>query len=612
MVKTKSINNYEENMVEDLFISSKFPPNNDISGIVLSKRIINLNKKVDVLCANIEGDTDLQITKLINQYIHKKMMINLDFVPNTQNSIIQFIKKGYEEIEKNGTEYKTITSRAWTIDSHFMALYYKIKHPNVKWVGEFSDPLSINTNNKVRKAIKLNLIPDEYFNILNKNIDIINVKYSKNFSKVSKEDNVYYLCEYLTFLFADKILFTNKNQRRIMLTNLSDELKEFVLLKSEIKPHPILPKKYYNIEKSNYSLDPEYIHFGYFGTYLGKRHLETLFYAFELLDDSILNKIKIHMFVPDSKLINANLINLKIYNSIEIGNKIPLLEFLNLLTKFDVLLVNDLITKDTFEINPYLPSKLSDYLGSGTDIWAIIERGSILSQTSIKYKSFVDDYPSAYNELIKILSDKKLIENDPTPINYNFFENRITDLNNHIYELNIRLIFLERRINNYKKRVNSLKKENEMINYKNRKKIIQYEQLLKKSENKFKKINNLDETISLKNIEISYYRNRIKFLDKIFLSPLSYLYLLLFSSAECFINIKLYYAIRHSNWFNRGYYIKYNKDVSTFKWMKIFSPELHFVCHGFNEKRNIENMNVYKNNKIQLIQNLKIKKNKLY
>ena len=39
-------------------------------------------------------------------------------------------------------------------------------------------------------------------------------------------------------------------------------------------------------------------------------------------------------------------------------------EFLNLTTKFDCLIVNDANTKDYKEINPYLPSKLSDYLGS--------------------------------------------------------------------------------------------------------------------------------------------------------------------------------------------------------------------------------------------------------
>ena len=49
------------------------------------------------------------------------------------------------------------------------------------------------------------------------------------------------------------------------------------------------------------------------------------------------------------------------------------LDFLNLTTKFDVLIATDLSTYDNFKINPYLPSKIADYTGSGRDIWMIYE-----------------------------------------------------------------------------------------------------------------------------------------------------------------------------------------------------------------------------------------------
>ena len=68
-----SLNRYDENLklkeeldnvIEDLYITSKFPPLNDVSGIVLSKRIIKLNKKVDVLYADLNGDKDFEIYNL--------------------------------------------------------------------------------------------------------------------------------------------------------------------------------------------------------------------------------------------------------------------------------------------------------------------------------------------------------------------------------------------------------------------------------------------------------------------------------------------------------------------------------------------------------------------
>ena len=38
----------------------------------------------------------------------------------------------------------------------------------------------------------------------------------------------------------------------------------------------------------------------------------------------------------------------------------------------------DAVVTEYMGVNPYLPSKLSDYLGSDTPIWAIVEKGSSL------------------------------------------------------------------------------------------------------------------------------------------------------------------------------------------------------------------------------------------
>ena len=44
------------NDVDKLVISFKFPPDNDVSGIVVAKRIINDNSKVDVLHNHIDEE----------------------------------------------------------------------------------------------------------------------------------------------------------------------------------------------------------------------------------------------------------------------------------------------------------------------------------------------------------------------------------------------------------------------------------------------------------------------------------------------------------------------------------------------------------------------------
>lgn len=50
---------------------------------------------------------------------------------------------------------------------------------------------------------------------------------------------------------------------------------------------------------------------------------------------------------------------------------------------YDYLLVNDAETKGIKPLNPYLPSKVSDYLGANVPFWALVEAGSPLSGMSL-------------------------------------------------------------------------------------------------------------------------------------------------------------------------------------------------------------------------------------
>ena len=52
-----------------------------------------------------------------------------------------------------------------------------------------------------------------------------------------------------------------------------------------------------------------------------------------------------------------------------VGPYVRYLEFLNLTTKFDCLIVNDAATGASHARNPYLPSKWADYRGAGTPVW---------------------------------------------------------------------------------------------------------------------------------------------------------------------------------------------------------------------------------------------------
>ena len=111
-----------------------------------------------------------------------------------------------------------------------------------------------------------------------------------------------------------------------------------------------------------------------------------------------------------------------------------------------------------------------------------------------------------------------------------------------------------------------------------------YIKQLSKIENKEYCISCFKDEISNNHAEIRYLKNNT-FTKKI-LSPIGYLYLIFKSKPkEISLNLKLFKTLKESECFDIGFYLNNNKDLIKSKWCKYFSPELHYVCNGFTEKR---------------------------
>lgn len=372
---------------DELIISYFFPPSNNISGVVLAKRIINDNKKVDVLTTNQDNSLD-DFSQIINDFIKNKIFVDVSYPKDSPKGIFEFINNSLKVLSPN---YKTVTSRSWLMSNHFLALTYKLENPNVFWRAEFSDPLLHDIKNTVNLKEKHKIDNEEFFNKINSHI--------KDYPKIKNLSSTFFTIEYLTFLFADEIIFTNENQCDMMIGQFPIDLKDLIIEKSVISAHPTLPEKYYHLTKSTFELNPKKINIAYFGNFhYPERDFDAVFKAFDMLDS---DKIRLYIFLKNRSSITVS--NENIYLKKPLGY----LEFLNATTEFDVLLVNDVSTKGYWPKNPYLPSKLSDYLGSKTDIWAVTEKESTLDKVEVKYKSHVDDYKSNLNVLNQILKDRK-------------------------------------------------------------------------------------------------------------------------------------------------------------------------------------------------------------
>lgn len=409
---------------DELYISHWFPPNGNVSGINVYKRILCNKRKVDIFQGNFNLSND-EFDE-INKYVENKFYLDVEGELDTPESILHSIKSSMN-ILKN--DYKKIHSRSWVMQNHFIALEYKLLNPNVFWTAEFSDPVILNISNKVRTNKKFNLNNPEYIRKVNRHIGELNEKNNVSFSLIENDSSVFFLTEYLTYLFADKIIFTNENQMNVMLNQFDETVKQFVADKSEIQMHPTLDGEFYHIKNVDLNLDDECINLAYFGRdYYGKRHFESLFYAVESLNHKFKDKIKVYLFIEDVNLIKSLIKPLDASNNFIVKKPLNYFEFLNATTQFDVLIVNDVVTGDEWPINPYLPSKLSDYLGSSSDIWALYENGSTLSKFDLKYKSDISDFKSCRNQIVKIFEDNGFVDEDFS-CDENYFIKRLTTLN---------------------------------------------------------------------------------------------------------------------------------------------------------------------------------------
>lgn len=400
--KTKSPQ-LPEKSAEKLVISYCFPPYADSSGNVMAKRVREHGEVVDVIQSDMGEvrDVNKHLDIITEGLIEDKIVIDSDSgdVFGNWDLIYDFCKKGLKKIDENVQrkgEYKEIYSRALLPASHFLAFEAKIRYPNTKWIAEFSDPVLYDDKGDLRYS-KIN---DQKF--LNK----VNTLLKKQNLPKYKDANLFFLCEYLPYAFADEIVFTNENQKKHMINRFPfREISGIVKKKARVNRHPSLREEFYYLFESDYSIDESYVNIAYFGRDYETRNLNDVFNALNKLNDHHKDLCKIHIFTMNVKQFEKSVENNSIKNNLVVNPYVNFFEFLNLTTKFDCLIINDYSQKHVREINPYLPCKLSDYIVSGTDIWAIHEENSVLSKIDLKYKSISGDLDSTKRILKKIIED---------------------------------------------------------------------------------------------------------------------------------------------------------------------------------------------------------------
>jgi hypothetical protein len=222
----------------------------------------------------------------------------------------------------------------------------------------------------------------------------------------AEELRVFGWSERLVYALADEIVFTNPHQRDLMLGYCEDPaLVQRARSVAQVHSHPVLPARYYEFAPVDIDCPRNAVHLAYFGVFYGTRDLGDLVSALVRLRQEEREQLCLHVFTPEPDKLALEMVRVGLAGTVRVAPYKPVLEFLNLTTQFDVLVVNDATTAAHHSLNPYLPSKVADYVGSGTPVWAIYEEGSMLASLDFAHRSRLGDVEQALTVLRSLIRD---------------------------------------------------------------------------------------------------------------------------------------------------------------------------------------------------------------
>lgn len=385
----------------DLAISYCFLPFSDTAAVVAAKAISEREKIVDVISADMRSvrNIDPSLNFLCAQWIENQFMLNCPVSFNNWSHLLEFAKQAVEIADKRqkskGFLYETVYTRALWAGSHLAGILYKMQNPWVKWSAEFSDPLRFGVDGEKRTG---RIVEDASYERI---CEVIESRYGADL----QFETIFDLIEAASFLLADELIFTNENQLSYMLSKWPSDLANLANQKALVRPHPAPSSESYDAVPTDFEVTRGRCNIGYFGAFYHNRGLGDVFSAIVNMRQASREKIKLNVFTNSVKDVEQEIDRLGLSGEVSVQGYLPYLEFLNVAKKMDVLLVNDVKSGAGLEINPFLPSKYSDYRNSGAKIWGIIEEGSALSRMDMSYESSVGNVPEIISTLNKIGDD---------------------------------------------------------------------------------------------------------------------------------------------------------------------------------------------------------------
>ena len=300
-----------------------------------------------------------------------------------------------DDLEAAKGPYRSLFSSAMQMPSHFAAAAVKLRRPDLHWTAEFLEPLRRNPDGVDRVS---GVEEDWLFRELREGM--ATAGHGQHQGPLA----AFEWAELVPYALADELHFTSENQLEHMLAYCRDpSLIRRVRRLAEVRQPSVPSPELYRLRTADYELETDVLNIGYFGAFYGRRGLDEVMAALRLLGPEERHRVRLHVFTKPYERMSIEVLRAGMADVVRVAPYIDYLAFLNLTTEFDVLLVNDLSTADLPTTNPYLPSKIFDYQGSGSSIWAIQEEGSALSTLPADFTSRLGDVDGALVQLRRML-----------------------------------------------------------------------------------------------------------------------------------------------------------------------------------------------------------------
>lgn len=358
---------FDRGQASKLVFAYCFPPDADTSSNVMAKRLMDADQLVDVISNDMSAvrAQDHKFYAVVKRWVNRHVVIDTPTSFANWQAISQWANAAVHESEQLENEYKEVYSRALWLASHVAGCIYKLKHPDTRWIAEFSDPLSVGADGLLR--------PGEIGN---------DATAKRLLSVISEPENgktktLFQVVEEASLLLADEVVFTNHSQMDVILESYQENFRDGIRRKATVARHPVPRPFLYNLASSDH-LASEKLTVAYFGEFYPNRGVGSVVEALIRLPDAVRERFELAIFT------NSDIQDVSI-EGVQVKPQLSYLEFLAATQESDVLLVTDTSTSGMFSENPFLPSKVADYLGSGTPIWGIVEQGSPLSRIEMDY-----------------------------------------------------------------------------------------------------------------------------------------------------------------------------------------------------------------------------------